>query len=111
MPCPAATKLMRKSTSGQDVIIVGTSSTILVPHSETRVSLVIWIGAIVPAFLSWGKDAVAGRGLRLDEWNSFVKLTIGEDGAIVRGPIYAISSAVNTPMGYWDAHLPPVIEG
>lgn len=110
MPCPASTKLMRRSTSGQDTSPDVGVSIQVVPYSATRVSLLIsqsLDGSV--AYLSYRVAAVIGRGMMLTSYSPVLKLTIGDDGELVRGPIYAISADGGNVISYWDSHLPDPI--
>lgn len=111
MPCPASTRLMRKSTSGQQTVNVAVASTLLVPYSPTRVALIISSGTLGPVNLSLRQAATSVIGLNIALDGPPLVLTLGDHGALVMGPIFAACPGGAENVTVWDAHLPEVIEG
>lgn len=108
MPCPASTKLMRTSQSGQWATLVAVTSTLLVPYDKDRVTLVISPPLAQALRLSLRTDAATALGILLTSAMPPLVLTLGDHGALVMGPIYALKTAGGEAITCWDTALGPL---
>jgi hypothetical protein len=95
---------MRASTVGDQVVTVATSSTVLVPRDEARISLIIQAPLTNRFSLSWGADAVLDQGITLYPGAAPLILYLASHGSVVKGPIKAISAVAGQAVYWVGAH-------
>lgn len=110
MPCPASTKLMRRSQSGQWKATLAASPVVIVPYERDRVSLVIGPPTTGPVWLSLRAPNSGGVGIRFTSASVPLILTLGDHGQMVCGPIYAVSENGPEDVYVWDTSVGPVVE-
>lgn len=110
MPCPASTKLMRKSRSGQQRVALTSTSSQFVPRCEDRVALIISPSASSGIHLSIGSAAVSDDSVYIPINGTPLVLTLGDHGDMVRGPFYATAPDANINGCYWETLLSGPLE-
>lgn len=108
MPCPASTKLMRTSRSGQWTTTVGATAVELVPFDPNRVALLIPSSTVGDLWLGLRSTPSSLHGMRIPSGAIATILTLGDHGALVQGPIQAVVDGGTDTITCWDSSVGPI---
>ena len=92
----------KQSASAQRKVSIATTSTLLVEADPRRKALLVCRPPTNEITLSLKEAAVANQGVILDTTDPPLLLTAALHGAMVRGPIYAISDTAAQVITFWE---------
>lgn len=84
---------------------VATTDSAFVPYDAERVALVISPPALDTIYLGLRQAARDEGGIRMVVTANPLVLNLGDHGAIVQGPIRAISPSGQQALTYWDTSV------
>lgn len=104
-PKPGETALnqMKRSKWDEVSVTITALGQIVIPYLENRVSLLIGCHPTVSPALSRSADPTSTSGVILPAAGSPLPITIGNQGSMVKGPIFAKSGVVPYTLTYWEA--------
>lgn len=89
--CMEDIRIAKKSVLMNHRALLSTTTQMLVPYDENRTSLLISGNSTVEVRLSWGEGGDGVNGVVLQIGGPGLLLNIYNHGAILRGPIWAVS--------------------
>lgn len=89
--CMEDIRIGRKAGSSTNVVLVGTSATLIAAADPHRISLIITAPATARNFVSTLSDVVAGQGIVMQFNTVPLKLNIRDDGQLVTKAWYALN--------------------
>lgn len=104
-PMPGETTLnqQKRSAWNETTVVIDALGKLLIPLQENRVGLVIGCHATVAFALSRNPDTTQTDGVVIPAAGLPVSLSLGENGSIVKGPLYVKSGATPFTLTYWEA--------
>ena len=93
---------MKRSDKSQQSILCAAAGHVLVPYAEDRVCLILSSHPTSLLTLSLTSAAGVGLGVTIPAAGAPLRLSLGECGAIVKGPIYAADGTFPNTFSYWE---------
>jgi hypothetical protein len=98
-------RLGRRSPGRQVIVSVATSDGAFVPYAPDRTSLIVQAPLTNRITLSFADPAVADQGIVLYPQGTPLVLDVQHHGALVHGPIRAISDTAAQTVAWWETSL------
>lgn len=99
---------MKRSGHSQQTVRITAAGQVVIPYVEDRVSLVIGADPTTSITLSPNPDVSSGYGVKIPAAGPPLRLHLGADGSIVKGPYYVVGTTFPSSLTWWEAvnHAP-----